>query len=180
VDAKLVSISKFLSLVLRHKPEAVGITLDDSGYVDVEVLLAACAAHGRPISRAELFSVVRDNDKQRFAVSADQKRIRANQGHSVAVELDHTPCAPPEILYHGTVLRFIASIRKQGLLKGARHHVHLSASRDVAVRVGERRGRPIILQVRAQALCTAGYTFFRTPNDVWLVEHVPAQYLIFP
>lgn len=180
MDAKLVSISRFLSLVLRHKPEAIGITLDDSGYVDVDVLLAAFAAHRRPLSRADLLAVVRDNDKQRFALSADGKRIRANQGHSVAVELDLLPCAPPETLYHGTVERFIASIRKQGLLKGARHHVHLSASRDVAIRVGERRGRPILLQVRAQALCAAGYSFFRTANDVWLVEHVPAQYLIFP
>lgn len=178
--SQLTSISKFLSLVLRHKPQLIGIELDEAGWVEVERLLAACAAHGRRISRAELAQVVQQNDKQRFAFSEDGLRIRANQGHSIAVELHHAPCAPPTILYHGTVERFLAPIRSEGLRRGSRHHVHLSATQAVALRVGERRGRPVLLQVRAEEMAAAGFTFFRTPNDVWLVEHVPPQFLIFP
>lgn len=124
--------------------------------------------------------MVLQNDKRRFAFSDDGRRIRANQGHSVAVELGHEPCAPPKMLYHGTVERFLASIRSEGLRRGARHHVHLSASREAALRVGQRRGRPVVLGVRAEEMAAAGFAFFRTPNDVWLVDHVPPQFLIAP
>jgi putative RNA 2'-phosphotransferase len=180
MDPRLVSLSKFLSLILRHEPQRIGVALDENGWISVEILLAALAAHGKSISRQTLYDVIAQNDKQRFALSEDGLRIRANQGHSVPVELQHAPCAPPAVLYHGTVGRFIAAIRREGLRKGSRHHVHLSASREVALRVGTRRGRAVILGVRAESMAAAGHTFYRTPNDVWLVDHVPPQFLIFP
>ena len=124
---QLSATSKFLSLVLRHRPEVIGIELDAEGWVDVEKLLAACAKHGRAISREQLDAAVRTNDKQRFAYSADGNRIRANQGHSLPIDLGLVPEEPPELLYHGTVPQFLEAIRREGLIKGKRHHVHLSA-----------------------------------------------------
>src|SRR5690242_6516739 len=142
-------LSKFLSLVLRHDPARIGIALDSAGWIDVAALLEACAAHGVVISRDELAHIVATSDKQRFALSADGTRIRANQGHSVAVELGLAPAAPPPLLYHGTVDRFVASIRTHGLVKGSRHHVHLSADSATAHKVGGRRGKPVVLTIRA-------------------------------
>jgi putative RNA 2'-phosphotransferase len=169
--------SKFLSFVLRHKPEAIGIALDEAGWTDVDALLAAAAAHGTRITREELDDIVAFSDKQRFALSPDGKRIRANQGHSVEVDLQLAPATPPERLYHGTVAEFLDSIRAQGLVKGARHHVHLSADEDTAKRVGGRRGKPIVLVVRAGEMAAAGHVFYRSDNGVWLVEHVPPEFL---
>ena len=125
-NARAVHLSKFLSLVLRHDPAAAGVTLDSSGWVDVDALLAGCAAHGMPITPDELAAVVAGSDKQRFACSADRQRIRANQGHSVEVELGHAAAAPPAVLYHGTPKRNLDAIRREGLLPMERHHVHLS------------------------------------------------------
>ncbi len=170
-------ISKFLSLVLRHEPHRFGITLDGAGWTDVGSLLEACAAHGVVITRDQLAHVVASSDKQRFALSADGAKIRANQGHSVEVELGLAPAVPPALLYHGTVDRFVASIRTQGLVKGSRHHVHLSADVETAQKVGSRRGKPVILTVRARELADAGHVFYRSANGVWLVDHVPPQYL---
>jgi putative RNA 2'-phosphotransferase len=170
-------ISKFLSLVLRHEPARIGITLDSGGWTDVEALIAACAGHGVRFSRAELDAVVASSDKQRFAFSADGARIRANQGHSVAVDLALAPATPPDVLYHGTVDRFLASIRARGLVKGERHHVHLAADHDTAVKVGARRGKPVVLVVRAAAMVAAGHTFFVSANGVWLTDHVPPAFL---
>ena len=180
MSPRQVSISKFLALVLRHAPEKIGITLDRNGWIEVDALLAACAAHGRKISRSELAEVVRQNDKQRFAFDESSQRIRANQGHSITVDLQLESCAPPQFLYHGTVARFLASIAQQGLRKGTRHHVHLSANREVASRVGARRGQPVILVVRAAEMAAAGHSFFRAANEVWLVDHVPPAFLILP
>ena len=174
-----VRTSKFLSLVLRHEPERIGIVLDASGWADVEALLAAAAAHGVALSRAELEQIVATSDKQRFALSADGARIRANQGHSVEVDLALAATPPPERLYHGTVDRFLESIRARGLLKGERHHVHLSADVDTASRVGGRRGRPVVLTVRASEMAAAGHVFYRSENGMWLVEHVPPSYIDF-
>jgi len=143
----------------------------------VEELLRGCAAHGKNISRNLLEEIVRTSDKQRFAFSEDGQRIRANQGHSVEVELEHAPAEPPDVLYHGTAERNLASIREQGLLKGQRHHVHLSRTRDIAHQVGQRHGKPVVLVVDAKRMCAAGFTFYLTPNQVWLVETVPAKYL---
>lgn len=177
---QLIAISKFLSLVLRHKPQEIGITLDAEGWVPVDQLLAAAARYGRPITGEQLAEVVATNDKKRFAFSPDGRRIRASQGHSVEVELGLVPTLPPELLYHGTVERFLESIRQEGLVRGSRHHVHLSADRETAARVGQRRGRPVVLAVEAGQMQRDGHQFFRSDNGVWLTESVPAGYLQFP
>jgi len=170
-------ISKFLSLVLRHDPAHIGITLDDAGWTDVAALLTAAAAHGVARTRDELAAVVASSDKQRFALSPDGARIRANQGHSVEVDLQLAPAAPPATLFHGTVEAALPGIRELGLVRGARHHVHLSDDLDTARRVGGRRGKPVVLTVRAAAMAAAGHVFYRSDNGVWLVEHVPVEYL---
>jgi putative RNA 2'-phosphotransferase len=175
-----VRVSKFLSLVLRHEPERIGIVLDDAGWTDVGALLEAAAAHGVAITRGELDGIVATSDKQRFALSPDGQRIRANQGHSVDVELGLAPATPPEQLFHGTVARFIDSIRELGLLKGSRHHVHLSAEEDTAKRVGGRRGAPVVLVVRTGEMARAGHVFYRSDNGVWLVDHVPPAFVELP
>jgi putative RNA 2'-phosphotransferase len=169
--------SKFLSLILRHEPERIGITLDGAGWVDVEALLAACARHGVAISRAELDELVASSDKQRFAFDETRTRIRANQGHSVEVELGHQPATPPDVLYHGTPEKFVASILREGLKKGQRHHVHLSERIETARKVGERRGKPVILRIDARRMQSDGFTFYVTPNRVWLVDEVPPKYV---
>lgn len=169
--------SKFLSLVLRHEPARAGVTLDEAGWVDVDALLAGCRAAGQSISLDELREIVRTSDKQRFALSEDGRQIRANQGHSVPVELGHAPAEPPAVLYHGTADRFLPSIRAAGLNKGARHHVHLSERVETASQVGTRHGRLALLQVDAGAMRRDGVTFYRTPNGVWLVDEVPPRYL---
>lgn len=174
---QLVSHSKFLSLVLRHQPEAVGITLDSAGWISVDDLLVALAKHSRALSRTDLEEIVRTSDKQRFALSPDGQRIRANQGHSVEVELDHAPAVPPELLYHGTAAQFLPAIREQGLSKMQRHHVHLSAETETTLRVGARRGRPVLLTIRAGDMHQAGHAFFLTPNQVWLTEQVPPEFI---
>lgn len=174
-----VRTSKFLSLVLRHDPAKIGIVLDDAGWTDVATLLERLAAHGHALTRAELAEVVATSDKQRFALSPDGERIRANQGHSVEVELDLPQVVPPEKLYHGTVADFLDSIRAKGLIKGARHHVHMSADTETAAKVGGRRGKPVILIVRSGEMAAAGHVFFRSANGVWLTDHVPPAFLDF-
>lgn len=175
---RTVRISKYLSKHLRHQPGRIGIELDPQGWVDVGTLLAAAAAHGFPFSRAELDHVVAANDKQRFAIEGG--RIRARQGHSVPVDLGLPAAEPPPYLYHGTVARNIAAIRAEGLRPMGRHHVHLSADRATAERVGARRGRPVILSVDAGAMHRAGHAFRVTGNGVWLTEAVPPRFLRFP
>ncbi len=175
-----IKTSKFLSLVLRHQPDAAGITLDEAGWVGIDVLLAGCAAHGKTIDRAQLERVVADSDKQRFAFNADRTRIRANQGHSVEVDLQYEPRTPPDILYHGTASRFLDSIQEKGLLKMNRHHVHLSAETRLTMRVGARHGRPVLLIIRAQEMVAAGHVFYCSTNHVWLVDAVPVQFIDFP
>ncbi|KAF0178481.1 MAG: putative RNA 2'-phosphotransferase [Limisphaerales bacterium] len=173
-------LSKFLSLVLRHQPEQVGITLDRAGWVEIEALLAALNQHGCQLDREGLDALVRASDKQRFALSVDGLRIRASQGHSVSVDLQYEPQPPPELLYHGTPARFVDAIRRQGLLKLQRHHVHLSAEEATAVRVGQRRGTAVVLTIRTGEMRRSGHTFYRSANGVWLVDHVPPQFIEFP
>ncbi|MHC4405874.1 MAG: RNA 2'-phosphotransferase [Planctomycetota bacterium] len=180
MNRQSIRMSKFLSYVLRHRPESVGLALDEGGWVSVDELLEACRAQGRPISRRELHEVVTTNDKKRFALSPDGLRIRASQGHSVSVELGLEPREPPELLYHGTVERFLDSIRKEGLVRGKRHHVHLSPDEATARRVGKRRGRPVVLVVEAGRMHRDGHTFFRSANGVWLTESVSPEHLQFP
>jgi putative RNA 2'-phosphotransferase len=179
MDKRLVKTSKFLSLVLRHRPELIGITLDRAGWVGVEELLEAAARHGVRLTREELLRVVRENDKRRFALGDDGRTIRASQGHSVGVELGYEPAEPPPALYHGTTARNLPSIRERGLTRGARHHVHLSADAETARSVGARRGRPVVLGVRAAEMRGAGHEFFRADNGVWLTEGVPPRYIEF-
>jgi putative RNA 2'-phosphotransferase len=175
--ARAVRISKRLALVLRHHPESIEIALDEAGWVDVPDLLAALARHGLALSREELDDVVATSDKQRFAFDASGRRIRANQGHSVPVDLGYAPAVPPTVLYHGTPLRNLPAIRAHGLRRGARHHVHLSADVATAWRVGRRRGPSAVLTVDAAGLAAAGSTFYRSTNGVWLVDAVPPEYL---
>lgn len=176
-DKRTVKVSKYVSKHLRHQPERIGLVLDPHGWVEIDDLLNAAAAHRFPISRAELDHVVAANDKQRFAV--DGSRIRASQGHTVPVDLDLPEAEPPAYLYHGTVAASLDAIRAEGLRPMARHHVHLSPDRETATRVGARRGRPVVLSVDAGAMRAAGHVFRISANGVWLVDSVPPQFLRF-
>ncbi len=171
-----VKVSKRLSYVLRHRPDSVGITLGADGWVDIDALLEALASHGMRLGRDELMTVVNGNDKKRFAVQ--ENRIRANQGHSVEVELGYPAATPPDVLYHGTASRNLISIFAGGLVRGERHHVHLSADVDTALKVGARHGFPVVLSVNAKDMAAMGYQFFLSDNAVWLTAKVPPEFLI--
>ena len=176
--ARAVRISKLMSFALRHDPGALGLVLDPAGWVEVTALVRALAARGEPTTHEEIQEVVATSDKQRFALSGDGARIRANQGHSVAVDLGLPPAEPPEILFHGTVARFLASIDAEGLVAGARTHVHLSGDEETARTVGARRGNAIVLRVRARAMFEEGFLFHRAENGVWLTKAVPPRFLM--
>lgn len=169
--------SKFLSLVLRHKPDEIGIALDAQGWTDVDTLLSRAAAHGVALTRPELDTIVAESPKKRFTLSGDGTRIRAAQGHSVPVDLGLTPCAPPDVLYHGTAAANLAAIRAEGLNPGARQQVHLSPDAETARTVGMRHGKPQVLNVDARGMHRDGHSFFRADNGVWLTDTVPPQYL---
>lgn len=171
-------ISRFLSLILRHQPEAIGINLDKNGWTDLDKLIEAFRESGNQIDQDTLLRVVENNDKKRFAISEDGKRIRANQGHSVDVDLGYSPAIPPEILYHGTHLPAVDSIIKNGLDKRKRHHVHLSQDVATAIKVGSRRGGAVVFKVLSGEMQENGHEFFLTENGVWLTEHVDPRYLI--
>ena len=173
----IVSTSKLLSYVLRHRPDSVGLQLDANGWVDVDVLLARLAEHGKPVTRDLLERVVADNDKQRFAFDAGRTRIRASQGHSVDVDLGLAPVQPPDVLYHGTASRFLKSILAAGLRAGSRQHVHLSGDVDTALRVGARHGFPVVLHVDTARMRNDGLSFYRLDNGVWLTGPVAPRYL---
>ncbi|WP_189158674.1 RNA 2'-phosphotransferase [Lentzea pudingi] len=169
-DERMIRLSKRMSKALRHKPERVGLTLDPAGWVPVADLLTALG-----ISEADMHEVVARNDKNRFSVVGD--RIRANQGHSVEVELGLPTAVPPDQLFHGTVAQHLDDIMRDGLRPMSRHDVHLSPDRETARRVGARRGRPLILVVDAQRMHADGHEFRMSANGVWLAQHVPARYL---
>jgi putative RNA 2'-phosphotransferase len=177
MDRRLVTVSKFLAKHLRHAPDALGLTLQPGGWVSVDVLLAASSRLGFPISYDELIECVETNDKQRFSFDDTGDLIRANQGHSVEVDLQLEEKQPPDVLYHGTVERFLAAIEAEGLKKGKRHHVHLSRDVETAHKVGSRRGKPILLQVDARKMYDAGFKFYLSANGVWLTDSVPAAFL---
>ncbi|MCB1043908.1 MAG: RNA 2'-phosphotransferase [Acidobacteria bacterium] len=172
-----VKTSKYLSYVLRHQPESIGLDLDAHGWADVTELLARSVSSG--LTRAALDRVVANNDKKRFEYSPDGLKIRASQGHSVNIDLSYEARTPPEILFHGTVDRFLDAIRNSGLMKMKRHHVHLSADMDTAQSVGDRRGKHVVLRVRAAEMDADGHSFFLSTNGVWLTEHVPPEYIEF-
>ncbi|MGI8680007.1 MAG: RNA 2'-phosphotransferase [Jatrophihabitans sp.] len=169
--------SKFLSLVLRHRPDKIGVALDPAGWVKVNELLAALAKCGQPLTRAELDAVVAESDKQRFVIDRSADRIRANQGHSIEVDLGLSEATPPAVLYHGTPTRNLDSIFAEGLCKQARHAVHLSLDVETAHRVGARRGGHVVVRVDASAMHEDGHRFAVSANGVWLTDAVPARYL---
>ena len=172
-----VRVSRFLSMVLRHRPETVGITLDEAGWTDVDELISACARRGRRFTRADLDHVVATNNKKRFAYSDDGRRIRASQGHSVEVDLGLVSAEPPGVLYHGTAAATLPVILREGLRPMSRQDVHLSADAETAVRVGSRHGRPVVLEVDAAGLAAAGHVFRVSANGVWLTDAVPPERL---
>ena len=176
-NTELTTISKFMSLVLRHQPGLVGLELDAAGWADVDDLLARAATAGRAITRDQLNEVVATSDKRRFALSDDGTRIRANQGHSIDVDLGLEPIEPPPFLFHGTASPFVESIMATGLERRSRHHVHLTENIAIGEAVGRRYGKPVILRVAAGAMAAQGHAFFRSANDVWLVESVPSSFI---
>ena len=180
MEKRLVQTSKFLSFVLRHRPEEIGLVLDDNGWADVEELIAAANRHGRKLNRPLIEEVVEKSDKKRFTLSADGTRIRAAQGHSRPVDLGLPPIEPPGTLYHGTATRFVDSILRDGLSRGQRQHVHLSPDEQTATAVGRRHGEPVVLRVKAGSMHRAGCLFYLSENGVWLTKHVPAEFIVTP
>jgi putative RNA 2'-phosphotransferase len=174
---RLVKVSKYLSRHLRHSPERLGITLEPGGWVRIDVLLRACALRSFQLTEDELREVVERNDKQRFSFDEEGLRIRANQGHSVPIDLELSPTQPPDVLFHGTASHNLDSIFHAGLQRRGRHHVHLSLDEATAERVGSRHGRAVVLRVDARRMAADGHAFFVTPNNVWLAAEVPADYL---
>jgi putative RNA 2'-phosphotransferase len=172
--------SKFLSLVLRHNPGKIGLTLDENGWADVDDLINRCNKKNQSIDRSSLELIVKENDKQRFSFNDDGNKIRANQGHSIEVDLGLQEVTPLAKLYHGTVQKFLDSIKSEGLKKMSRQHVHLSKDLETAIKVGSRRGKPIILEVNSSAMADDGFKFYLSENNVWLTDHVPPQYISFP
>ena len=165
-DKEIVRISKFLSLVLRHEPQQVGLTLDSAGWVGVDELLKAVNRHGVSLTQDQLKHIVATSDKKRFAFSDDGRRIRASQGHSLAVDLQYQAQTPPEFLYHGTATRFLPGIRRDGLQRMQRHDVHLSTETKVTVQVGARHGKPVLLIIRAGDMHRAGHVFRCSANEI--------------
>ncbi len=176
-DRRRITVSKFISKHLRHAPEAIGLALGDGGWVPIAELLAASARANFPIEPDEFYEVVRRCDKQRFALDPTGQLIRANQGHSVEVDLELEVVNPPEALFHGTAARFRESILAAGLLKMSRQHVHLSAEQATVIAVGKRHGRPIVFAIDTMCMTRDGFAFFRAANGVWLTDHVPSRFL---
>lgn len=170
-------ISKLLSLVLRHRPEVLNIELDQNGWTNVDTLISKVKTRAADFDFERLEAIVSTNDKQRFAFNEDLTKIRANQGHSVQVDVELKPQSPPEFLYHGTVDKFLDGIRAEGLKKGSRLHVHLSKDLETATKVGSRRGKPVILTVRSGEMAAAGHAFYLSENGVWLCDAVPVQFI---
>ena len=170
------STSKFISLILRHRPEVIGITLDEHGWANVDELLAGIS-RTRPLDMAGLEKIVRTDEKQRYAFNSDKTKIRANQGHSVPVDVELQPVTPPALLYHGTGEKYVASIEARGLIPKTRLYVHLSGDYDTARKVGARHGSPRVYQINAARMSADGYVFYRSVNGVWLTKQVPPQYL---
>jgi putative RNA 2'-phosphotransferase len=173
----LVRLSKFISLVLRHQPEKIGLSLDPNGWAEVDDLIQKASHFGVHFDRSMLEKVVAENDKKRFAFSPDGMKIRASQGHSIEVDLQFEPVSPPDVLYHGSASRFQASILEKGLLPRSRQHVHLSKDTPTALSVGSRHGKPVVFIVKAREMERDGLKFYLSANGVWLTEHVAAKYI---
>jgi len=173
-----IEISKFLSFVLRHKPEAIGLMLDAEGWADIESLIVCANQSGQTLTSPLLQEVVETSDKKRFTISEDGLRIRAAQGHSTpSVAIAHEEKKPPEFLFHGTAARFLDSIRQQGLVAGSRHHVHLSEDEQTATAVGQRYGKPVVLKIKALRMFEHGFKFYQADNGVWLTDRVSIKFI---
>ncbi|MCI9352837.1 MAG: RNA 2'-phosphotransferase [Lawsonibacter sp.] len=173
-----IKLGRFLSLVLRHDPSAAGISLDGHGWADVKELLAGVSRTGRKIDMDTLERIVRENNKQRYSFNEDHTRIRANQGHSLSVDVELREETPPQYLYHGTATRFFPAIQREGIRKMSRQYVHLSGDFQTAMAVGRRHGSPVVITVDAQAMARDGVGFYRSENGVWLCEHVEPKYFV--
>lgn len=169
-------IGKFISLILRHDPQKIGLELDANGWADVDELIAKSAIHRVKFTKNELDEIVTTNDKQRYAFSPDGSKIRANQGHSIHIDLELKPNTPPPFLYHGTPEKFVAIIKEEGLKPMSRQQVHLSADKETATKVGQRRGKPYIFIILAQKMSEDGILFYQAANGVWLTDYVDPKY----
>lgn len=176
-EKQLTQISKFLSLVLRHKPESIGIELDSKGWTEIEILIEKANAQGIIFDKETLHYIVETNSKKRFAFNENQDKIRASQGHSIEIELGYTNQKPPKILFHGTSEKSLQSILNSGLEKRNRQHVHLSIDIETATMVGQRHGKPVILEVSAEEMYKNNFIFYISENGVWLTDNVPTKYL---
>ena len=176
-EKDLQSISKFMSLILRHQPDKIGITLDEKGWADTQALIDGMSRTGRKVTLDTLKEVVTNNNKQRFKFNKDCSKIRANQGHSITVDVEMKEMQPPDVLYHGTATRFLSSIKTDGLTAKNRLHVHLSSDRETAVNVGARHGKPVVLTINANKMYEDGYIFYLSENGVWLTSSVPVSYI---
>lgn len=177
MEKRLVKVSKYLAKVLRHNPERIGLTLDAQGWAKIDDIIRLS---NNMMTRAEIDAVVAQNDKKRYAISDDGLHIRANQGHSITVDLELDPLEPPEILYHGTALKNLDSIWHGGLMPMTRQHVHLSLDHDTAIKVGSRHGKPVVLAIYASRMHAAGHTFYCAANGVWLTEQADPDFIEFP
>lgn len=171
----LIQTSKFIALILRHKPEAIGITLDEHGWANVDELINGIARQ-QPFDMAMLEEIVATDEKQRYSFNENKTLIRANQGHSIPVDVELEEKEPPAILYHGTGIKYKASIEKEGLIPKSRLYVHLSADRETALKVGRRHGSPVVFTVNAARMHKDGYKFYLSKNGVWLTEKIPPEY----
>lgn len=176
-DKKDIEFGHFLSLVLRHNPSAAKINLDSHGWANVEELLKGANQVGKSIDKKMLERIVQENDKNRYSFNEDHTKIRANQGHSIAVDIELEEKTPPDILYHGTATRFLGSIRKEGITRQSRQYVHLSSDYSTAIKVGSRHGIPVVLFIDAAQMFLDGYHFFLSENNVWLCKKIPSKYI---
>ena len=172
---ELHQASKYLSFILRHQPDSIGLELSDEGWANINELIGKTRKF--KLTKELINTVVETNDKKRFLISEDGKRIKANQGHSIEVKLQLKPVTPPDFLLHGTAERFLESILKEGLTKQKRHHVHLSETQQTAMSVGKRYGKPALLIIDSKQMHGDGFEFLKTENGVWLVDSVPALYI---
>jgi putative RNA 2'-phosphotransferase len=180
MERDIIHLSKFLSLVLRHDPKIVGLTLDRGGWVDVDGLIGGAKQAGVSLNLELLRQVVDRGDKKRFTLSEDGRRIKANYGHSISVDLGLEPVMPPEVLFHGTARHLLESIKEEGVVRGGRYYVHLSGDEATAAAVGRRHGEPVVLVIRARLMHEDGYEFFLSESGIWLTRTVPPQYVDFP
>lgn len=174
---KLIDISRFMSLILRHRPDQIGISLDEHGWANVDELIAGIAVKAPNFNMEILEEIVRTDEKQRYSFNEDKTLIRANQGHSIPVDVELEEKEPPEVLWHGTGEKYVSSIDEQGLIPKSRLYVHLSKDEETAVKVGKRHGKPVLYRVSAFKMHQDGYKFYLSANGVWLTKEVPVKYL---